>query len=123
MKTSIFYIAIPLTFITFICSYFMELTASNLEQYLAIALVVFADGFFGIIGGIKREGFKTYKSLKILKTLIFWVIMITVILSIEKGLQFLNILSRIYTLHVAHQRRWRTSETLRELLSKIRPSS
>lgn len=93
MKTSIFYIAIPLTFITFICSYFMELTASNLEQYLAIALVVFADGFFGIIGGIKREGFKTYKSLKILKTLIFWIIMITVILSIEKGFDGVNWLS------------------------------
>ena len=71
----------------------MELTASNLEQYLAIALVVFADGFFGIIGGIKREGFKTYKSLKILKTLIFWIIMITVILSIEKGFEGVNWLS------------------------------
>lgn len=85
MKSTTLYIALPLTFITFICSYFMELTATNLEQYLAIAMVVFADGFFGIIGGIKREGFKTYKALKILKTLIFWVILLTVILSIEKG--------------------------------------
>jgi len=71
--------------IAFICSYFMELTASNLEQYLAVSAVVFADGFFGIIAGIKREGFKTYKALKILKSLFFWIVMLTVLLTIEKG--------------------------------------
>jgi len=68
----------------FICSYFMELTMQNAEQYLAITTLVFADGFFGIVAGIKREGFKTYKAIKILKTLIFWVIMLTLILVIEK---------------------------------------
>lgn len=73
------------TLLAFIGSYFMELTASNIEQYFAVILVVLADGFFGIIGGIKREGFKTYKSLKILKTLSFWVIILSLILSIEKG--------------------------------------
>jgi hypothetical protein len=73
------------TILAFIGSYFMELTASNIEQYFAVILVVLADGFFGIIGGIKREGFKTYKSLKILKTLSFWVIILSLILSIEKG--------------------------------------
>jgi len=70
----------------FICSYFMELTMQNAEQYLAIATLVFADGFFGILAGIKREGFKTYKAIKILRTLIFWVIMLTVILVIEKSI-------------------------------------
>jgi phage-related holin len=70
----------------FICSYFMELTMQNAEQYLAITTLVFADGFFGIIAGIKREGFKTYKAIKILRTLIFWVIMLTLILVIEKGI-------------------------------------
>ena len=72
--------------IGFICSYFMELTMQNAEQYLAISTLVFADGFFGIIAGIKREGFKTYKAIKILRTLIFWVIMLTVILVIEKSI-------------------------------------
>ena len=72
--------------IGFICSYFMELTMQNAEQYLAITTLVFADGFFGIIAGIKREGFKTYKAIKILKTLIFWVIMLTLILVIEKSI-------------------------------------
>ena len=70
----------------FICSYFMELTMQNAEQYLAITTLVFADGFFGVIAGIKREGFKTYKAIKIIRTLIFWVIMLTLILVIEKSI-------------------------------------
>jgi phage-related holin len=70
----------------FICSYFMELTMQNAEQYLAITTLVFADGFFGIIAGIKREGFKTYKAIKILRTLIFWIVMLTLILVIEKSI-------------------------------------
>ena len=70
----------------FICSYFMELTMQNAEQYLAITTLVFADGFFGVIAGIKREGFKTYKAIKILRTLIFWIIMLTLILVIEKSI-------------------------------------
>ena len=70
----------------FICSYFMDLTMQNAEQYLAVATLVFADGFFGIIAGIKREGFKTYKAIKILRTLLFWVIMLTLILVIEKSI-------------------------------------
>jgi len=87
MKTSLIILLSLTTALAFMCSYFMELTATNLEQYLAISLVIMADGFFGIMGGIKREGFKTYKSLKILKTLFFWVIILTVILSIEKGFE------------------------------------
>jgi phage-related holin len=72
--------------LAFICSYFMELTMQNAEQYLAVATLIFADGFFGIIAGVKREGFKTYKAIKILRTLLFWVIMLTVILVIEKSI-------------------------------------
>jgi hypothetical protein len=43
------------------------------------------DGFFGIIAGIKREGFKTYKALRILKTLTAWIVTLTVLLIVEKG--------------------------------------
>jgi len=64
----------------------MELTIQNAESYLVVASLVFSDGFFGILAGIKREGFKTYKAIKILKTLTFWVIMLTLILSIEKSI-------------------------------------
>jgi len=67
----------------FVCSYFMELTMQNAEQYLAITALIFADDFFGVIAGVKREGFKTYKAVKILKNLLFWIIILTVILGIE----------------------------------------
>ena len=69
--------------VAFVCSYFMEITMQNAEQYLAITALIFADGFFGVIAGIKREGFKTYKAVKILKNLLFWIIFLTVILGIE----------------------------------------
>jgi len=57
----------------------------NAEQYLAIIALVFVDGFFGVIAGIKREGFKTYKALKVLKTAVYWIILLTLILMIERG--------------------------------------
>jgi phage-related holin len=47
--------------------------------------VVLLDGLFGIIAGIKREGFKTFKALKILRTLVTWIIFLTVLLGVEKG--------------------------------------
>ena len=86
MKTTQSIIAITSMSLGFICSYFMELTMQNAEQYLAITTLVFADGFFGMIAGIKREGFKTYKAIKILRTLIFWIVMLTLILVIEKSI-------------------------------------
>ena len=70
----------------FVCSYFMEITMQNAEQYLAITALIFADGFFGVIAGVKREGFKTYKAVKILKNLLFWIIFLTLNLWIS----FLN---------------------------------
>ena len=69
----------------FFCSYFMDLTMNNAEQFLAVAAVLLLDGFFGIVAGIKREGFKTYKSLKVLKSLVTWEVILTAILMIEKG--------------------------------------
>jgi|TARA_R110002073_G_scaffold38890_3_gene111347 hypothetical protein len=86
MKSTSTIIYLPSMILGFICSYFLELTMQNAEQYLAVATLVFADGFFGIIAGIKREGFKTYKAIKILKTLIFWVVVLTLILVIEKSI-------------------------------------
>ena len=57
----------------------------NANQYLAIVAVIFMDGFFGIIAGIKREGFKTYKAIRVLKTLVAWIITLTVLLMVEQG--------------------------------------
>ena len=69
----------------FFCSYFLQLTMDNAEQFLAVAAVLLLDGFFGIIAGIRREGFKTYKALKVLKSIFAWEVILTVILMIEKG--------------------------------------
>ena len=85
MKTLLISTLTLTTICAFIGSYFMELTADNIEQYLSVALVIFADGFFGVWAGTKKEGFQTFKALKVLKTFGFWVILLSVILSIEKG--------------------------------------
>ena len=69
----------------FIASYLMDVTMGNAEQYMAVMLVLLLDGFFGVIAGMKREGFKTYKALKVLKNMFAWVVILTVILSIELG--------------------------------------
>ena len=73
------------TTLAFLGTYFLKLTADNVEQYLAVCLVLFADGFFGIWAGVKTIGFQTQKALKIPKAIAFWVILLTVVLSIEKG--------------------------------------
>ena len=73
------------SFCTYLCTYFLNLSMDNMEQYLAVAAVLWLDGIFGIWAGIKREGFKTYKALKILKSLVTWILILTVILMVEKG--------------------------------------
>ena len=73
------------TSMSFICSYFMELTMGNIEQYLALIAVVFIDGFFGIVAGVKREGFQTRKAVRVLQRIVMWIVILTVILMVEKG--------------------------------------
>jgi len=84
MKQTAIFLSIT-TSLSFGCSYFLELTMGNFEQYLALIATVFVDGFFGIIAGIKREGFKTFKAVKVLQRAIVWVVLLTVILMVEKG--------------------------------------
>ena len=57
----------------------------NAEQYLALIAVVFIDGFFGILAGIKREGFQTRKAVRVLQRAVGWVVFLTVLLMVEKG--------------------------------------
>lgn len=85
MKTSLLITLSLSTFLAFIGTYFFNLTADNAEQFLAVGVVVFADGFFGVWAGIKREGFQTFRALKVLRTFGFWVVMLACILAIEKG--------------------------------------
>lgn len=69
----------------FLLTYFTELTLNNIEQFLSVGFVVLLDGIFGLIAGIKREGFKTFKALSILRTIAIWWMILGVVLSIEKG--------------------------------------
>ena len=86
MKTSATLILVSVSAtLSFLGSYFLDLTLGNVEQFLGIAAVVLLDGFFGIIAGIKREGFKTYKALKVLRTLGVWWVILGAILAVEKG--------------------------------------
>lgn len=81
------------TICAFIGTYFMNLTAENLEQYMALVAVVMTDGFFGVWAGTKIEGFQTKKAIKVLKTIVTWIIMLTCILMIEgafKGTSWLS---------------------------------
>jgi len=73
------------TVCAFLGTYFLNLTADNAEQYLAIVAVVFVDGFFGVWAGTKKVGFQTRKAVKVLQTLFAWVMILSVILMVEKG--------------------------------------
>ena len=73
------------SFCTYLCTYFLNLSMDNFEQYLAVVAVLWLDGVFGIWAGVKREGFKTYKALKITRNTFLWLVILTVILMVEKG--------------------------------------
>lgn len=75
------------TVCAFLGTYFLNLTADNAEQYLAIVAVVFVDGFFGVWAGTKKIGFQTRKAVKVLQTLFAWVMILSALLMVEKGFQ------------------------------------
>ena len=118
------------TTVTFICTYFYNLTLDNFEQYLALIAVVSIDGFFGIIAGIKREGFKTFKAIKVLRTVIVWIMFLSVLLLVEKGFHGTAWLSEtiiipfivfqlISALKNASMIGWIPSSLLNQILDKI----
>ena len=114
----------------FVCSYFFNLAMENSEQYLAVVAVIFMDGFFGVIAGTKREGFKTYKAIRILKTLTAWIITLTALIMVEAGFKVTSWLSEtiliplivfqvISALKNAEQSGFIKNEALAAILSKI----
>ena len=50
------------TTVSFIGTYFFNLTAENAEMFLALLSVVFLDGFMGISSAVKRGNFETRKA-------------------------------------------------------------
>ena len=116
--------------ISFIFTYFFNLTIDNSDQYLGLIAVVMLDGFFGILAGMRREGFKTFKALKVLRTLITWIIFLTVLLTIERGYPGTSWLSEtilipfivfqvISALKNASMCGWIKSDVLNNILDKI----
>lgn len=114
----------------FVCSYFFNLAMENSEQYLAVVAVIFMDGFFGVVAGTKREGFKTYKAVRILKTLVAWIITLTALIMVEAGFKGTSWLSEtiliplivfqvISALKNAEQAGFLKNEALGAILSKI----
>ena len=102
----------------------------NSEQYLAVVAVIFMDGFFGVIAGTKREGFKTFKAIRILKTLTAWIITLTALIMVEAGFKGTSWLSEtiliplivfqvISALKNAEQSGFIKNEALAAILSKI----
>lgn len=71
--------------LAFICTYFFNMTMDHAEQYLSTVCVVLIDGFFGVIAGCKREGFKTFKALRVIQTMVVWIMFLTVLLTVEHG--------------------------------------
>ena len=78
-------VALLSTFLAFIGSYFFNLTIEYHATYIAIISVTLLDGIFGMIAGIKVEGFKTYKAIKILRTTFVWIFILTTLLLVEEG--------------------------------------
>jgi hypothetical protein len=54
-------------FMGYVCDHILNITMTYNEQFLTVGFVILLDGFFGILAGVKREGFKTYKALKVLR--------------------------------------------------------
>ena len=72
-------------FMGYVCDHILDITMTYNEQFLSVGFVILLDGFFGVIAGTKREGFKTYKALKVIKTMCIWWIILFVILSIQSS--------------------------------------
>jgi hypothetical protein len=101
MKTSVFLtILFPLLTVSFLFSYILNVTMSGWEQYVGLTCCILLDGLFGILAGIKNEGFMTFKALKIIKTWVSWLLILTVILITEKSFPYANWLSEVMVIPV-----------------------
>ena len=127
MKTTLL---VTSTAFAFVCSYFFNLAMENSDQYLAVVAVIFMDGFFGVIAGTKREVFKTYKAVRILKTLVAWIVTLTALIIVEAGFKGTSWLSEtiliplivfqvISALKNAEQAGFIKNEALTTILDKI----
>lgn len=130
MKTTSFITLSFTTAVSFVCSYVYNLTMDNFEQFMSLIAVVMLDGFFGVLAGMKREGFQTKKAIKVLRTAVTWIIILTVLLLVERGFKGTAWLSEtviipfivfqvISALKNASMVGWIPSSLLNDILDKI----
>lgn len=81
-------VTIPTISMSFLITYLFNISVVYWEQYFALTIVILLDGLFGIVAGTKREGFKTFKALKIFKSLFSWIVILTTTLLVEKAFPY-----------------------------------
>jgi hypothetical protein len=79
-----FWIAISAV-VTFLVTYFWNISMANVEQFIAVFAVIFFDGFAGILVAVKNRDFRTYRAIKTIKKLFSWWFILTTSLFIEKA--------------------------------------
>ena len=76
--------------ISFVLSYFLKLGIEHAELFLATVSVILLDGVGGIMRAVKRGQFRTYRAIKTVKKLWVWILIISTILLVEKGIEGVN---------------------------------
>ena len=121
---------LPLFTFSFLTTYILEISLAYWEQFFAVTLVIAVDGIFGMIRGFKSEGFKTYKALKIFKTMFTWIFIMATLLVVEKAYPFASWLSETFMFPVivfylisalknASQAKLIKSELLNKIMEKV----
>ena len=132
LTLSTFYLKLmlPLFTFSFFITYVFNISIAYWEQFFAVTLVIAVDGVFGIIRGCISEGFKTYKALKIFKTLFTWIFIMATLLVVEKAYPFASWLSETFMFPVivfylisalknASQAKLIKSELLNKIMEKV----
>jgi hypothetical protein len=132
LTLSTFYLKLmlPLFTFSFLITYVFNISIAYWEQFFAVTLVIAVDGVFGIIRGCISEGFKTYKALKIFKTLFTWIFIMATLLVVEKAYPFASWLSETFMFPVivfylisalknASQAKLIKSELLNKIMEKV----
>lgn len=71
---------------TAIASYLTDFSIEYANQFIVVILLIFIDGLFGIIQGIKKEGFIVSKAMKVVKDSFLWSIVLSLLILVEKNI-------------------------------------
>lgn len=94
------FMGIILSIIGAIIGYFTNMLNENSNAFVAIAMVVFADFFSGVLKAIVNNNFMTRKALKVIYYLFTYWVVLAVTLSIEKGFTYSSWMSEAIMLPI-----------------------